>query len=169
MEKIVYNADGEYGKQVLQELILPATHSKPDVLERYAKFGRRIHWIDTNVVPGSFQMNTSWYFAPNKDIYTENPAGSIGASKPHVHDSDEILGFYGSNPDDPYDLGGEIELTIEGETHILNKSTLVFLPGGMSHCPLFITRVDRPIFHFSIIMDSKYTLQDDEGGIKVAE
>ena len=173
MHKQVTDAEGEYGKQVVQDLILPETHTKPEVLERYAKFGRRIHWIDANVVPGAFQMNTSWYFKPNRppDVEEAGKETGLGVFKPHKHDSDEILGFYGSNPDDPYDLGGEVELHIEGESHILTKSSLVFLPGGMEHCPLYVNKVERPIFHFSIITESMYTLRnDDEGGkLQVAE
>lgn len=173
MYKQVYNREGEYGKQIVQDLILPETHTKPEVIEAYERFGKRVHWIDTNVVPGSFQMNTSWYFKPNypEDREASMKALTMGAFKPHVHDSDEIIAFYGSDPDDPYDLGGEIEFFIEGESHLLTKSTLIFLPGGMEHCPLYINKVDRPIFHFSIVMEQQYTMRhkDDGGELKVAE
>ena len=171
MEK-VYNTDGKYGKQVVQELQLPATHTTPEALEMYSRFGRRIHWIDTNVVPGSFQMNTSLYLKPTVGLYDDDPQEGrekhLSFNVPHSHDSAEILGFYGTNPDDPYDLGGEIEIFIDGELHVLTKSSLVFFPGGMPHCPLTITRVDRPIFHFSIVMDSQYKLTRD-GKVSVAE
>ncbi len=159
-EKGVLDTAGEYGKQIVQELILPASHAKPEVMERYAKFGRRIHWIDANVVQGAFQMNTSWYFKPTTYMLDEE---SNAVTKPHKHDVDEILGFYGSNPEDPYDLGGEIIIYINGEKHTLTKSSLVFLPRGMEHLPLIVTRVDRPIFHFSIVTEDiyRYTSVDD--------
>ena len=168
----VYNTEGKYGGQIVQELKLPATHTTPEALEMYSRFGRRIHWIDTNVVPGSFQMNTSLYLKPTRGLYENDPpekrAKSLSFSVPHVHDNAEILGFYGTNPDDPYDLGGEIEIVIDGELHVLTKSSLVFFPGGMPHCPLEVTRVDRPIFHFSIVMDPQYTLTSS-GKVEVAE
>ena len=168
----VYNTEGKYGKQIVQELILPATHTTPEAVELYSRLGRRIHWIDTNVVPGSFQMNTSLYLKPTKGVYDDAPvegqARYLSFNVPHVHDNAEILGFYGTNPDDPYDLGGEIELVIDDELHVLTKSSLVFLPGGMPHCPLTVTKVDRPIFHFSIVMDPQYTLTSD-GTLSVAE
>ena len=171
MEK-VYNTDGKHGGQIVQELTLPATHTTPEALEMYSRFGRRIHWIDTNVVPGSFQMNTSLYLKPTVGLYDDDPkegqARFLSFNVPHVHDNAEILGFYGTNPDDPYDLGGEIEIYIDDELHVLTKSSLVFFPGGMPHCPLSITRVDRPIFHFSIVMDPQYTLTSD-GKVTVAE
>jgi hypothetical protein len=46
-------------------------------------------------------------------------------------------------------LGGEIELWLDGERHILKNSFIAFVPKGMIHCPLKIKRVDRPIFHFT--------------------
>ena len=168
----VYNTEGKYGRQIVQELTLPATHKTPEALEMYSRFGRRIHWIDTNVVPGSFQMNTSLYLKPTTGLYDDDPREGqerhLSFNVPHVHDNSEILGFYGTNPDDPYDLGGEIEIVIDGELHVLTKSSLVFFPGGMPHCPLTVTRVDRPIFHFSIVMDPQYALTSD-GKVSVAE
>ena len=171
MERRVQNTEGEYGNLIVQELRLPASHEEPIAKELYSRFGRRIHWIDNNLVPGSFQMNTSLYLKPTKgafDDVTKDQAKYVSFQVEHVHDTDEILGFYGTNPDDPYDLGGEIEINIGGETHVLTKSSMVFLPGGVPHCPLTITKVDRPIFHFSVVMDKQYTLITD-GKVDVVE
>jgi hypothetical protein len=74
----------------------------------------------------------------------------------HVHDFDEVVGFLGGNPDDPQDLGGEVEFWMEDEKYILNKSCLIFVPGGVRHCPLQVTRVDRPIFFLAVSMTTKY-------------
>jgi hypothetical protein len=57
---------------------------------------------------------------------------------------------------DPHDRGGEIELWLEDEQHIITRSSLVFIPKGLRHCPLRIRRVDRPIFHFSTVTDGQY-------------
>ena len=173
MYKQVLNTDGEYGAQFVQDLLLPESHKKPEVLAKYAQYAKRIHWLDDDVVPGSIQMNTSWYLKPNRpdDPEAAKRDAGMGSFKEHTHDSDEILGFYGTDPDDPYNLFGEIELFIEGESHILTKSTMVFLPAGMEHCPLYINKLERPIFHFSLVMESKYTMRHgDEGGeLLVAE
>jgi len=171
MAETVQNTDGEYGNLIVQDLVLPASHTEPIAKELYGRFGRRIHWIDSNVVPGSFQMNTSLYLKPTKDRFddvTPDQAKYVSFQVEHVHENAEILGFYGTNLEDPYDLGGEIEVVINGETHVLTKSSLVFLPGGLPHCPLTITKVDRPIFHFSIVMDPLYTLIAD-GKVQVVE
>lgn len=153
------NCEGEYGHLIMQDLILPATHSAPEVMASYARFGRRIHWVDGNNMPGAFQMNTCWWYKPNREQILSNPKSQVG--KPHHHSYPEILGFYGSDPENPYDLGGEVELFINGEPHILTKSSMVFLPPDVPHCPLYVNRVDRPIFHFSVVMNNLYTFDGE--------
>ena len=93
-------------------------------------------------------MNTAWYFdVPEKDpVFDE-----------HVHEYDELIGFYGSNPDDPYDLGADMEVTIDGDVHKLTRTSMIFLPANIPHMPLRILKVDRPVFHFSIVLNPEYT------------
>jgi len=139
--------EGTTGKYIVQELQDPNPGS-PEFQAMYKKFAKRILWMDAKVVEGAFQMNTAWYFkVPEWDPVFEE----------HVHDYDEIVGFYGSNPDDPYDLGGEMEVTIAGEVHKLTRTCMIFLPSGVPHMPLSIKRVDRPIFHFSVVMSPEYS------------
>ena len=149
------NCEGKYGYLFMQELKLPATHEK--LLEDYRKFGDRVHWIDGNNIPGAFQMNTCWWYKPNRERVLANPNSQV--AKPHYHPYPEILGFYGSDPYNPWDLGGEVEFCVDGEHHVLTKSTMVFLPPDLPHCPLYVNRVDRPIFHFSVVMNSLYTFE----------
>jgi hypothetical protein len=114
----------------------------------YKKFAKRVLWIDDNVVPGAFQMNTAWYCSvPPRDPLFEE----------HVHEYDELIGFFGGDHENPNDLGAEIEVTINGETHVIDRSSLIFIPAGMKHMPLRLTRVDRPIFHFSVVMSPEYS------------
>jgi hypothetical protein len=70
--------------------------------------------------------------------------------------TDEIIGFFGNDPDNPYDLGGEIEIWLENDRHVITSSALIFVPAGMKHCPLSLLRVDRPIFHFTTVTGHKY-------------
>jgi len=141
------NKGGEYGKYFVQELQEPANMGTPEFRELYKKFAKRILWMDSNVCEGAFQMNTAWYFAvPERDPIFD----------PHSHDYSELIGFYGSNPDDPYDLGGVIEFSINGEAHRLTRSSLIFLPSGAEHNPMRILEVNRPIFHFSVVMNPDY-------------
>ena len=133
-------------KYIIQTVQDPPMAS-PEFRRIYEGFARRILWIDGNVVEGAFQMNTAWYHGvPEKNPIFEE----------HVHGEDELIGFFGSDPNDPYDLGGELEFWLEGEHHIMTRSTMIFVPANMPHMPLKINRVDRPIFHFSIVMNSGY-------------
>ena len=93
-------------------------------------------------------MNTAWYSAvPERDPIFEE----------HVHDdTDELIGFIGSDPTHPEDLGGEIEFTIGGEAHLLTRSSIIFAPAGLKHNPMRILRVNRPIFHFSVVTTHTY-------------
>jgi hypothetical protein len=143
-------AESKYGKYIVTELKSP--DMDPDKVTKYATFAKRILYIDKNVVDGSFQMSCSWYLHPN----TSDQLG------PHWHDCDEILGFIGSDPEAPDDLGGELEFWLEDEQHIITKSCFIFVPKGMKHCPLILRRVDRPIFHFSTVTAGQYTATRDE-------
>jgi hypothetical protein len=135
----------KYGKYIVTELIVP--EEKKKIAPAYSKYAKRILWMDENVVEGAFHMNTAWYLKAAETL--EN--------KPHVHEKDsEIIGFFGINPDDPYDLGGEIEIWLEDEKHIITRSAMVFVPAGMKHCPLILKRVDRPIFHFTTVPGGQY-------------
>jgi hypothetical protein len=140
----------KYGKYVVTELKTP--DFRPEFVANYKKFATRILWMDSNNVPGAFQMNCSWYLHPNTH-----------GAEAHQHDVDEIIGFFSNDSTRPYDLGGEIELWLENEKFIITKSSMVFLPAGMKHCPLIIRRVDRPIFHFSTVTGGSYIQQNMEG------
>ncbi len=101
---------------------------------------KQITYLDAEVLPGAYYTETSWLRTayPDKVWVTE-----------HAHDWDEVFGLYGSDPDNPYELNGEIELWIDGEQHLITKSCLIFIPKGVKHCPLILRRIDKPIFFFT--------------------
>ena len=72
----------------------------------------------------------------------------------HTHNFQEFIAWYGGNPDDPDDFGGEVEFYFgeELEKHVFTKPTIVSLPPGLPHCPLEITRVDRPIIQIEMML-----------------
>ncbi len=158
-----YDKEGEYGHLFMQETILPAAYQNPQAIAGYEQFGKRIHWVDGNNMPGAFQMNTSWWYRPNKEIMEK---AGIASKMRHSHPYPEILGFYGSDPENPFDLGGEVELYIDDEAHIITKSTMVFIPPNLVHCPITVLKVDRPIFHFSVVMNEIYTTQNTDGTVR---
>jgi hypothetical protein len=137
-------AKSKYGKYVVTELKEPP--EKKAIAPQYTKYAKRILWLDNNVVPGAFHMNTAWYLK----------AGPTLDDKPHTHAHDEIIGFFGTNSEKPEELGGVVEIYLEDELQVITKSAYVFVPAGMVHCPLYLRRVDRPIFHFTVVVDGRY-------------
>ena len=131
-------------KYVVTELKMPEEKKRIDA--DYRKYARRILWLDDTVVEGAFHMNTAWYLKPGPTLETT----------PHKHDTDEIIGFFGSDPENPHDLGGEVEIWLEDEKQVIDRSAMIFVPAGMTHCPLVIKRVDRPIFHFTTVTGGQY-------------
>ena len=140
------NNGGKYGKYFVQTLHNPPMEE--EFKKIYEKVAHRLLGIDGKEVPGAFQMNTAWYCkVPERDpIFTE-----------HVHgDTSELIGFFSSDESDPYNLGGKIEFSIEGEPHLLTRSTMIYVPAGLKHNPMRILEVNRPIFHFSVVMQDHY-------------
>jgi len=124
----------------------PGPEITPEFAAAFAKVGKLILWLDNKVVPGAFQMNCVWYFAPTQ----RGPGGG------HKHDVPEIIGFFGSDYKNPLDMGGELEFWMENEKYLITKSCMIFVPAGVMHCPILLTRVDRPIFHFSVVTSGQY-------------
>ncbi|MCX7912119.1 MAG: cupin domain-containing protein [Dehalococcoidales bacterium] len=140
----------KYGKYIVTELKEPEERKK--LAPVYNTYARRILWMDKDVVPGAFNMNTSWYLKAARTI----------DDKPHTHDADEIIGFFSCDAQKPYDLGGEIEIWLEDEQHIITRSCMIFVPAGLTHCPLVLRRVDRPIFHFTVVVAGQYVKKEQE-------
>jgi hypothetical protein len=65
---------------------------------------------------------------------------------PHKHPVPEVLVALGADPSNPMDLGAEFEMFMgtEMEKHIINKSTLIYVPENTVHCPFTITKLTRP-------------------------
>lgn len=135
---------GKYGHLIVDELKYEPPMS-PEYREIYNRFSHRQLWIDGNIVPGAFQMNTAWYVkTPEKDPIFEA----------HSHESEEIIGFFSSDPDSR-ELDSELEVIIDGESHIITRSALIFVPSGLPHS-IRIHRIGKPIFHFSVVTGKTY-------------
>ncbi len=145
----------KYEKHIIQELKDP---KDAKAAAKYAEFATRILWLDEDLMPGAFQVNCSWYREP-----------CLHVPNPHMHGNDEVLGFFGGDPNNPTDLCAEIEFGIENEIFTLTRSTLIFAPAGIRHCPLNIKRVDRPLFHVTINMSGKYVVEHTDRKEQVAQ
>jgi hypothetical protein len=102
----------------------------------------RLAYLGSDVIPNAPHMGCMW-FLPRQRTLDEKPGVEA-----HVHDYDEILGFYGVDPYNPTELFAEVEFWIENERYMLTKSCTIYIPKGLKHCPMWIRRLDKPIFHF---------------------
>ena len=73
----------------------------------------------------------------------------------HSHTVAEILYFIGGDPMNFQEFGAEVEFTMgegdDAEKYIINKTTWVYVPSNVPHCPLNFKRVDKPIMFGHII------------------
>jgi mannose-6-phosphate isomerase-like protein (cupin superfamily) len=137
-------AETKYGKYII-------TEPKPNFWneEGAQKDGPdTIHptvYIDDKVIDGAFYTECNWFWKANQ------------YSPPvHTHSFDEVLAFIGTNPENPQDLCGEVELWLDDEQHFITKTSLVYIPAGLKHCPMLVRKLDRPIFHFSVGTSGNY-------------
>ena len=141
-------AETKYGKYIVTEL-------KKKFESPYEKVIRpedqtEILLLDDEVVKGAFVVDTVWFW-PVRANKTESDV------EPHAHNHDEVLAIFGTNLEDPHDLGGELEVWLGEEKHLITKSALIFIPKGLRHGPIRFTRMERPVFHFAISLAKKYS------------
>ncbi len=111
--------------------------------------GLRLLWMDDEKVEGAeFYMECLWLW--------EGVTTSGTTEEPHHHDFTEVIGFIGTDRDNPGELDARMEIILGDETHYLTKSCLVHVPPGMKHCPLTFREVNRPTFFFTLAPISRY-------------
>lgn len=84
-------------------------------------------------------------------VGTDNvPAAKGGGLGPHKDiGHDHLFCFLGTNPDEPGDLGGEVEFWLgegkEIDKVIVNTPSSVYVPEGLAMFPMIWRKVKRPI------------------------
>lgn len=110
---------------------------------------RPIITVDNEVVPGAqFYADTKWILPGAEE--------EIKLCSSHTHKFGEMISFYGFNYDNIQDLGAEIEITIDNEKNIVDRSFAAYVPPGVQHGPIIVRNVQRPIFWVSTARTSKY-------------
>jgi hypothetical protein len=106
--------------------------------------------LDNTIAKGAFYTNCVW-------LWEKKGPDIVELEIAHTHDFDETLGFVGTVRGNPHALGGEIEFWLEDEKFVLEKSCLVYVPRGMKHLPLYVRRIDSPIFFWTAGNGTSYT------------
>jgi hypothetical protein len=83
----------------------------------------------------------------------------------HVHeDSNELVFHIGSNPDDPEELGAEIEIYLDGKPLLIKRTSALYAPRKIYHGPLKWKSYTKPHIEMAIIFDAGVLAQSDPGG-----
>jgi hypothetical protein len=130
-------AQNKYDKYFITE-----TPPNPGMPDNRTK-GNTVPWENTLYISEELngKVPKAYYLETNMVVRT----GTIDLlSKSHSHAFDEYLMFLGTDPEDQFALGGEVEFWLGGEKHMITRTCAVFVPGGLSHCPIYFRRVDRP-------------------------
>jgi hypothetical protein len=120
----------------------------------YATFG----FLDGKMFPGCNEYSFFWV--------GDKPYGSYGTEEwgiishgPHEHKYPELFVHLGTDPDNPYDLGGEVEMYMgpEMEKHVISKSVIMYIPANFPHGPWRILNVKRPFLIITINQNPEHT------------
>ncbi len=78
---------------------------------------------------------------------------------PHIHKDAELLFHIGTDPNNPADLGGEVELFLgaEMERYVITKSCAVYIPPGFIHAPWRALKTYRPWIFLEVNQGLKHT------------
>lgn len=82
----------------------------------------------------------------------------INMEKPHSHDFDQFFCFMGS-PEDMRIFDGEVEVYLGEEQikHIINSTSVLYVPKGMVHTPFNWVKVNKPMMFINIVLSNEYT------------
>jgi len=129
-------AETKYGKYFAENPIIEGKFAPRLVLFSNRYFGEKNYSILWNCITEPFFME----------------------EKPHSHDFDQFLHFYGANSLDITDFDAEIEFSLgeEGEKHIITQPTVVHIPKRLIHCPLNFKIVNKPVIFMNIALTPEY-------------
>jgi hypothetical protein len=132
-----YTDSGKYGKYVIKE--------------PYAKY----HQLE-NVTVDSKQLMTDCIITHQVFYKPE-----VIVKTPHSHDFVEIIGLVGTNPMNCREFEAELEWCLgeEQEKHIIDVPTVVSMAEGLLHGPIEITKIDKPIIFFQVMLTDQYSIQ----------
>lgn len=88
----------------------------------------------------------------------------------HKHDHDQFLCFLGT-PDNIEEFPAEVEFFLgeEMESHIINSTSVIYVPKNTYHAPINFRRVDKPIMFINCVMSSAYVRQEQDGKDDIAK
>jgi hypothetical protein len=144
-------AESKYDKYVVKK---PAY----EVFPKFEVKGRipAMTLMSSNLVPGAkFYIETGWVLG------MPDPNPHIGE---HTHDYDEIVLHIGTDPSNPEDLGGVIEIGMDGQPVSIDSTSAIYVPKGVKHGPLVWKKFTKPHLELTIMIGAGTLAEADPGG-----
>ena len=140
-------AEGKYEKYFIKYgITTPKVEDGRPILAR----------VDDAVAKGSNFYLVHWVAPGFGDNLGDYP---YAGHPPHIHKTAELLMHIGGNPDDPMDLGAEVEMHMgpELERHTFTESTVIYIPPNFIHSPWRPLKVDRPFLFIEVNQGPEHT------------
>ena len=114
----------------------PVDGKLPEAPEGFLKL---LLWLDGAKLKGAPYTEAVWFL-------TSNDTGP----ETHVHSNlDEFIGFLGSDPEHPEELGATVQFLLDGEFITTTKPCIIYVARNHEHSPILVPELHRPIYHFS--------------------
>jgi hypothetical protein len=68
----------------------------------------------------------------------------------HKHDFDQLILFFGGDPTNIGEFGGEVEMHLAGRKNVITYPAAIYIPAGVMHGPLDIRKVKKPFMFIDI-------------------
>jgi hypothetical protein len=120
--------------------------------------GKMIGHFDGTNFDGSCEYNCHWAYLKPRNVpgWTEWDQVIHG---PHEHKYPEVIFHLGTDPDNPMELGAEMDgyMGPDIEKNLVTKSNLTFMPAEFIHGPSIVGKVKRPFIFIEINQSPKHT------------
>lgn len=115
-----------------------------------------LSYLNDDLIPGcNIFLDYRWFFN------LPEPRSIIPQ---HAHNYDEVVLHIGSDPDNPENLGGEIEVGVEDEVLNFDRTTALYLPKGTKHGPFTWKKFERPHLQMAIVLGAGRVATAKPGG-----
>jgi hypothetical protein len=83
----------------------------------------------------------------------------MGGHPPHIHKDAELLFHIGTDPENPMDLGAEVQMFMgpEMEKHVFNTTTIIWIPPNFIHAPWKPLKTTRPWIFIEVNQGPNHT------------
>jgi hypothetical protein len=83
------------------------------------------------------------------DRRLSSPLKKVSPVSAHVHPF-RSCSLTTHDMEHPEELYCEVEFWLEDEKYVFDKSFVVYIPENVTHCPLFMRNMTKPVFHFTM-------------------